>query len=198
MYRIFLGLLLCTLLFTSCKDKTNDSQEPAAADQVEPVKKIELSPEEIQERKDMANSVMAKTMVIQDASSFSRALVTLGMTDMLSQLDTQYTVLAPNNEAFKALGSGQNIVTDPEKREALKTLIQGHIIKNTLNSATLVQEIKKNSKLEATDLNGNTLTFTLQDNDIVVTNAAGSKAVVGKSDISGSNGVLHILDAILE
>lgn len=198
MYRFFLMFLISTAALLSCDENNKENKEIVTEQQAEPVVEVERTPEEIKQHQDMVNSVMVKTIVTREASSFSRALVTLEMNDLLSQAEAEYTLLAPSNEAFEVLGKGQSVLNDPERREELRTLIQGHILKGTFTTDTLVQGIRKNSKMEATTLSGDTVTFKMRGNDVVVTNAAGATAVVGKSDIMGSNGVLHIINAILQ
>ena len=84
------------------------------------------------------------------------------------------------------------------EKENLKSVLNSHIINGNMDSASLVQEIKKNKgKLSLTTLSGAVLTFSKNDSDIIVSDANGTKARIGKSDIKGSNGIVHLLDAVL-
>ncbi|HBY70390.1 MAG TPA: fasciclin, partial [Flavobacteriaceae bacterium] len=42
-----------------------------------------------------------------------------------------------------------------------------------------------------------TFTVAKQGSDLVITDGNGAKAVLGKSDIEGSNGVVHVIDEVL-
>ena len=72
------------------------------------------------------------------------------------------------------------------------------IIDGNLDTVTLVQEIKNGKgKYTINTLSGAKLTATKEGSTIYITDEKGVKAAMGKSDINGSNGVVHILDAVL-
>ena len=48
-----------------------------------------------------------------------------------------------------------------------------------------------------TTLSGEQLKVSSNENDILITDSKGKVAKIGKSDIQGTNGVLHIVDNVL-
>lgn len=191
-YRIFF-LFALTLALFSCK---NDTKETVQEGEVIPVVEKKVL---TQEEKNQVNSVLTKAMVTPEIKTFVSMLVSAGLTDMLIKEKGPFTIIAPSNDAFIALDKTKmNFLLNPVNKEAVTTLLKGHLISGNLDSATLVQNIKSaNGSYKIISLSGSTYNATREGTDIVLTDAQGVKAVVGKSDIIGSNGILHVLNAVL-
>lgn len=95
-----------------------------------------------------------------------------------------FTVFAPSNEAFKLVPAKtmDDLAKNPEK---LKDVLGLHIIAQKLTAADV-----KNSNLKA--LNGGSLALSKAGDYVIV-----ESAVVTQSDIAASNGVVHIIDAVV-
>ncbi len=192
---LIIGLLATTIIF-SCK---NDSEEKTTitTSEVTPkkeVKKRVLTPEQ----SDKVNSLWSKVSVNVDTKSFIRFMTSAGIADTLLSPSSKFTVFAPNNDSFEVFTDKSNLTNNPAQKEELKTLLKNHIVIGSMNSSQLVQAIKKDGKVTFTTLTGDSLTATMDGNDIVLTNKAGTTAKVKKSDIMASNGVLHVVDAVLK
>lgn len=180
-----------TLALFSCK---SDSKESAPKAGEIPAKK-ELTKEDIKQ----VNSILTKAMVTPELRTFVSTLVSAGLSDKLTKEEGPFTILAPSNEAFgKIDGKRMESLLNQANKEQLSKLVNSHIVKASLDSATLVQKIKEaNGSYEIVTLSGEKFTASREGNDIVITDKSGEKATIGKSDISGSNGVLHVLDNVL-
>lgn len=191
-YRIFFLFGLTLALFSCKNDKKETVQENGAIPVVE--KKV-LTPAEVNQ----VNSVLTKAMMTPEIKNFVSMLVSAGLTDMLLKEKGPFTIIAPTNEAFKALDKTKmNFLLNPVNKEAVTAILKGHIIPGSMDSTTLVQNINSaNGSYKVTSLSGITYDATREGTDIVLTDAQGVKAIVGKSDIIGSNGILHLLDAVL-
>jgi uncharacterized surface protein with fasciclin (FAS1) repeats len=186
-------LLSLSLALVSCKNKT---EEPAKKQEVAPkVEKKVLSSEETNQ----VNSIMAKAMVTPELKKFVSMIVTTGLANMLIQQEGAYTILAPSDAALAALDKTKmDFLLNQKNKDALIKLVNSHIVVGVLDSASIVQNIKKgNGSYKIITLSGVTYTATKEGSNIVITDVNEVKAVVGKSDIIGSNGVLHVLDAVL-
>lgn len=76
--------------------------------------------------------------------------------------------------------------------------MKNHIVEGQFDSAILLQSINSNGgSFELKNLNGGSLTATLKNDDLFVADSLGYKAKIGKSDIIGANGVVHIVDVVL-
>lgn len=193
-------LSICVLasITLSCK---NDTKEPVkvkeevvktAPEKVKKVKK-ELTIAE----KEQLNSVMSKLMVTNETKKFASALVSSGLTDMMSKNKGPYTIFAPSNTAFDSLNiETKKEIFDPKKVETLKKVLKNHIVEGEVDSSMLLQKSKGSSNTLKT-LGGSTLTISKKGSDLLISNADGVKAVLGKSDITGSNGVVHVINKVL-
>jgi hypothetical protein len=56
---------------------------------------------------------------------------------------------------------------------------------------------KGKGKAVLTTVNGEKLTASLDGKNVVLTDAKGGKATVTAVDLKGSNGVVHVIDAVL-
>lgn len=182
------------IFMISCKnDKKTDIS-------TEIVKENEPVVEEVVPKKTIINnSVLMKTMMTPELETFNRALVTVELTDLLSNEQGPFTILAPTTEAFDNVPEDKmNVYFSLKNRKDLTTLLKVHIVEGRINSTSMLQSIKSNGgKYELQNLNGETLLATLKNGDIFIEDSIGNKARIGKSDINGTNGVVHILDAVL-
>ena len=181
------------LVFSSCK---NEGKETLSTPEIK--QKTEKEPLTKEEKKQV-NSVLTKAMVTPELKTFVSMVITTEHSDMLAKQDGPYTILAPSNEAFRSINEKRmKFLLNPVNKEVLVTLIKSHIVSGNIDSASLVQNIKSaNGSYKIVSQSGATYQATLEGTDIVITDVQGTKAVIGKSDINGSNGVLHVLDAVL-
>ena len=187
MYKIVCSFALVMFLF-SCK---NDTKSPEAG--VAPEKK-ELTESD----KRQVNSVMTKTMMTGDLSKFSSILVTAEMVEKLSKGKGPYTVFAPSNGAWDNLPEEDfNALLSQDNRATLKEVINNHIVDENMDSATLVQTIKKKGSYRMKTLGGIELKASMQGDSIMITGPGGVVSAVGNSDIMARNGVVHVLDKVL-
>lgn len=96
-----------------------------------------------------------------------------------------FTVLAPTDQAFAALPEGvlQFLLDNPEE---LKNVLLYHVISGKAPSQTVL------TLSEATMANGQKVTIELRDGSLFIND---SKVVM--TDIMASNGIIHVIDAVL-
>ncbi len=98
-----------------------------------------------------------------------------------------FTVLAPTDEAFAALPEGTiESLLKPENKEALKSVLLYHVIEGEVLAETVV------TLDEATTLQGGTISITVSGEKVMV-----NEANVVMTDVMASNGVIHVIDAVL-
>ena len=121
-------------------------------------------------------------------STLADAVAQAGLVDALSDDSTPITIFAPNNSAFAdylAANPDFGSLSDiPD--EALADVLRYHVVPGTKLAADLT------AGSLSTLLDGQTIAVT--DNDGVVLN--GTTRVI-QADIRASNGVIHIIDAVL-
>ncbi|MFD1635759.1 fasciclin domain-containing protein [Evansella tamaricis] len=100
--------------------------------------------------------------------------------------DGPFTVFAPTDEAFAALLQDLNIeAADLLGSENLADILLYHVVEGKVMSSDL------EDGMEATTLNGQSVTISI-NSDVKVT-----EANVVTPDVEASNGVIHIIDAVL-
>jgi uncharacterized surface protein with fasciclin (FAS1) repeats len=198
----FLFFIIISSAFFSCKNEGKSTIENVDNDSKESL----IVPVSIPEKKelttkleDQVNSVMVKSMVTPDLKTFTSMLVTVGLVDMLSKQEGPFTIIGPSNEAFTRLGQFQlNELLNTANKDELIRLIKSHVIEGNLDSTTLVQKIKEGKgSYEIVSMSGTTYTVSREGTEIFITDVKGVAAQIGKSDIKGANGVVHLLDKVL-
>jgi uncharacterized surface protein with fasciclin (FAS1) repeats len=121
-----------------------------------------------------------------DFSTLVAALEAAGLVDVLAG-DGPYTVFAPTNEAFAALppGTVENLLK-PENKEQLIAVLTYHVVPGAVYAADV-------SKLDsATTVQGDSVQIAAHMGKVKVDNAQ-----VVATDIEASNGVIHVIDAVI-
>ncbi|MFM8735169.1 MAG: fasciclin domain-containing protein [Pirellulales bacterium] len=126
------------------------------------------------------------------AGSFKTLAAALGAADLVTTLKGQgpFTVFAPTDEAFAKLPAGtvENLLK-PENKDKLKEILLLHVVPGRVAAADVVK------LTEATTAGGTKLKIATDDG-VKVGTATGLVNVV-KTDIKTSNGVIHVIDAVI-
>jgi uncharacterized surface protein with fasciclin (FAS1) repeats len=189
---------LAVLTLAACK---NEAEAPAETQEAKP-NNIEVPrPEKkplTEEDKEILGSVMMKLMSTPEAKPFVSAMVTVQLTDVLSKEEGPYTVFAPTAAAFDSIPEARRkSLFNQTNKEQLAALLKSHIVKGTVSTADLVQEIKTRGSYGMKTLAGTTLTAMKEGTTLYLKNENGVSATIGKSDIQGNNGTVHLVDAVL-
>lgn len=109
-----------------------------------------------------------------------------------------YTILAPTDEAFAALGEQGNALLQPDQRALLVAVLRSHMVPGHLDTAAVQKAIEaKNGPVTMTTLGDGTVTFAKDGDGIAVTGSDGGKARLTGNSTQASNGVLLPVDAVL-
>lgn len=127
--------------------------------------------------------------VAVEAGSFNTlaaALTAAGLVDTL-QGDGPFTVFAPTDEAFAKLPAGtvENLLK-PENKQALIDILTYHVVAGEVKAE---QVVKLDS---AKTVEGSKVDIKVKDGSVFVDNAQ-----VVQTDISASNGVIHVIDSVI-
>ncbi len=191
-------VLICSVVLFSCKNdvKSDDPQsdtETSTEVTSEPVKNAPPT----QENLDRSNSVMARVMSTKETKTYATYLITAEMSDRLLSSNGTYTVFAPSDTAILALDAKvRDSFPLMSRREQLVSMVKAHIVEGVYDSVTIIQELKQ-GKMTLTTVGGETLSVSRSGNEIRVKDSKGNEAMVGKSDINASNGVVHVVDGVL-
>jgi uncharacterized surface protein with fasciclin (FAS1) repeats len=98
-----------------------------------------------------------------------------------------FTIFAPTNAAFAALPAGTvDGLLKPEKKADLTNILTYHVVAGAVKSS----ELKDGQKIKT--LQGGELTVAIKDGKVTINGAN-----VTAADLTGSNGVIHVIDAVL-
>lgn len=134
----------------------------------------------------------------KDHTTLVAAVKAAGLVDTLSG-PGPFTVFAPTNEAFAALPAGTvDTLLKPENQDKLKAILTYHVVAGSMDSKTIKKAIKDgHGKATLTTVQGGTLTGTMKDGKLVLTDAKGGMATVTIPDVYQSNGVIHVINGVL-
>ena len=122
----------------------------------------------------------------EDFSTLVAAVKAAGLVDVLSSKGP-FTVFAPTNEAFAKLPEGTvESLLKPENKEKLIAVLKYHVVPGKVMAKDVV---KVDSAKTA---QGSSVTVTVEGKTVKVDNAT-----VVKTDIEASNGVIHVIDAVI-
>jgi uncharacterized surface protein with fasciclin (FAS1) repeats len=111
-----------------------------------------------------------------------------------------FTVFAPTNEAFSRLPAGTvDTLLKPENKTTLTKVLTYHVVAGRLSAHDLMKMIKEgNGTAELTTVEGGKLWVTLHDGkQIELKDEKGGVAMVTIANVFQSNGVIHVIDAVL-
>lgn len=144
-----------------------------------------------------------KTIVDVAVSSedFTTLVAALKAADLVGALQGEgpFTVFAPTNSAFAKIDSKTlNSLLEPKNKEALANILTYHVVSGKLVANDVVAALKKgNGKVEVKALNGQTLTVMQKDGKIWLKDQNGNYSEIVKTDVMGSNGVIHVIDSVV-
>lgn len=110
-----------------------------------------------------------------------------------------FTVFAPTNDAFLKLPAGTvETLLKPENKAKLSGILTYHVVAGKLDAAAVIAAIKKgNGSVTLTTVAGGTLTAAIENGKVVLTDENGGKSIVTATDLKASNGVIHVINAVL-
>ena len=134
----------------------------------------------------------------KDHTTLVAAVKAAGLVETL-QGKGPFTVFAPTNAAFDKLPAGTvNDLLKPENKQKLTGILTYHVVAGKMEAKAVLAAIKKgNGKAVLTTVQGGALTASLQNGKVVLTDEAGGTATVTATDLQASNGVIHVIDAVL-
>ena len=125
-----------------------------------------------------------------DFSTLVTAVGAAGLAETLSG-PGPFTVFAPTNEAFAKLPAGTvETLLEPANKEQLAALLTYHVVP----AVVMAKDVKPGT---VETVNGATFTVAAEDGSVILTDGQGNEAKVITTDIVGSNGVIHVIDAVL-
>ena len=134
----------------------------------------------------------------KDHTTLVAAVKAAGLVDTLESAGP-FTVFAPTNEAFDKLPAGTvETLLKPDNKATLVKILTYHVVAGRLSAKDLMKQIKAgHGKAELKTVSGGTLTATSMGGKIMLTDEKGGMATVTIPNVFQSNGVIHVINAVL-
>jgi transforming growth factor-beta-induced protein len=124
-----------------------------------------------------------------EAGSFQTLVAAVKAADLVGALQAKgpFTVFAPTDEAFAKLPKGtvENLLK-PENKAQLQAILKYHVVAGKIDAATAMKASF------APTLQGQRCAITAKDGKVQIDGAN-----VVKTDIACSNGIIHVIDAVI-
>ncbi len=199
--KLLIVAVLSTVAFTSCQDQKKEEQaekEKMEMQRMEAEKEAEMKTNEAKMEME-SNSVAAKAMATAELSTLVSALQAAELAEMMKTQAGPFTVFAPTNDAFaKVPKATLDELMMPENKEKLQNVLKYHVVSGKITSADLAAEIKANNgTFNFSTVEGAELTATMSGDKIVLKDGNGKTANIVQADVDASNGVVHVIDAVV-
>lgn len=186
-----LALLSGLITFHGCGDtkKKNTTQDVETTEN-------EAKKEEVME-------VQAPNIVGVAAGNadFSTLVAAVKAAELVGTLSGEgpFTVFAPVNAAFEKLPEGTlDELLKPEGKQTLTSILTYHVVSGNVKAADVVKAIQDNNgSFVITTVQGNTLTASLDGENVILTDAKGGVSTIVLTDVEASNGVIHAIDTVV-
>jgi uncharacterized surface protein with fasciclin (FAS1) repeats len=134
-----------------------------------------------------------------DHTTLVAAVKAAGLVDTLEG-PGPFTVFAPTNEAFNKLPAGTvDTLLKPENKETLTKILTYHVVAGRLSASDLKKQIKAGGgTAQLTTVEGGKLWASLQGGNIMLKDEKGGTAIVTISNVFQSNGVIHVIDSVVQ
>ncbi len=118
-------------------------------------------------------------------NTLAKALTAAGLVDALKG-PGPFTVFAPTDAAFAALGDRGAALLNPEDKGRLTDILKFHVVPGTVTAADLV------NSTQVLTLDGQRLTTKINNGRLEV-----NQSLIVAADIKCGNGIIHVIDAVL-
>lgn len=147
----------------------------------------ETAIQEVEEEKVTARNTVVDIAI--GSADHSTLVTALSAADLVTTLEGNgpFTIFAPTDAAFEKLPAGtvDNLVK-PENKEKLSGVLTYHVVSGNI----LVSDLSDGQVINT--LSGEELKVSKKDGNVMINGAN-----ITTADLDGSNGVVHVIDAVL-
>lgn len=134
-----------------------------------------------------------------DHTTLVAAVKAAGLVDTL-QSDGPFTVFAPVNSAFQALPAGTvDTLLKPENKDMLVKVLTAHVVAGDWSAAEIARQARASSDgfYHFNAVSGDALSAQVKGKNVYIYDENGNAGRVTIADVNQSNGVIHVVDAVL-
>lgn len=134
-----------------------------------------------------------------DHTTLVAAVKAAGLVDAL-QGAGPFTVFAPTNAGFAKLPKGTvETLLMPENKDMLTKVLTAHVVAGDLSADNIVRMAKRSSDgfYHMETLSGDAISAQVKGSNVYIYDENGNVGRVTIADVDQSNGVIHVVDAVL-
>lgn len=134
-----------------------------------------------------------------DHTTLVAAVQAAGLVETL-QSAGPFTVFAPVNAAFAALPAGTvDTLLQPENKETLVKVLTAHVVAGNLSGADIMARAKSSPDgfYHMRTVSGDALSAQVKGQNLYLIDESGNASRVTIADVNQSNGVIHVVNAVL-
>lgn len=134
-----------------------------------------------------------------DHTTLVAAVQAAGLVETL-QSPGPFTVFAPVNDAFAALPAGTvDTLLKPENKDMLVKVLTAHVVAGDWSAAEIARQARTSSDgfYHFNAVSGDALSAQVKGNNVYIYDENGTAGRVTIADVDQSNGVIHVVDAVL-
>jgi uncharacterized surface protein with fasciclin (FAS1) repeats len=181
-------LSMILTVFVSCQDNNKQNQN----DELEMTEDAE-GQTFVERQNQSVNDVKVTVKGNPELSTFANRM---NVSELNLDEEKDYTVFAPNNNAYSYLyrEHGENVLDDVDFNDEINFLI----VEGEVNADSLRSGIEQNKgTFSLPTLQGEHLLVSMKNDSIFVRGRAGAGATILESDIDATNGLVHIISAVI-
>lgn len=131
-------------------------------------------------------------------STLVTAVKAAGLVEALSA-EGPFTIFAPTNAAFGKIDEiTLNSLLERKNKRTLANILKYHVVANDIRAKDVVSSLKVgNGETRIEMLNGQSLQIIKKEGKIWLRDKNGNYSQIVKTDIIGTNGVIHVIDAVV-
>jgi len=135
----------------------------------------------------------------KDHTTLVAAVKAAGLVDTLAS-PGPFTVFAPTNAAFAKLPAGTvETLVKPENKATLTKILTYHVVPGTYTAKDLMKLAKDGGgEAQLKTVEGEPLIVQTKGKKVYVTDAKGNTATVTIANVMQSNGVIHVINGVLQ
>jgi len=149
--------------------------------------------------KDHAKDIVDTAASAGSFNTLVAAVQAAGLVETL-QGPGPFTVFAPDNAAFDKIPEAtRTALMQPAMKADLTKILTYHVVAGRLTAADIASQAQANGGTATLEtVQGEELKVAAGPNDTwVITDAKGGKSTITQADVAQSNGVVHVVDAVL-
>lgn len=146
-----------------------------------------------------SKTIVENAVNSKDHTTLVAAVKAAGLVDTLSG-PGPFTVFAPTNAAFAKLPAGTvETLVKPENKGTLTKILTYHVVSGIYTAKDLMKLVKDGGgEAQLKTVEGTPLVIQAKGKSVFVTDTKGSTAKVTVANVMQSNGVIHVVNGVLQ